>query len=44
MLEFIDNLFVLASVISLAATIILYAAYSIVQGVHNASRKLRKPQ
>ena len=44
MLELIDNLFILVSAISLVATIILYVAYSIVQGVHNASRKLRKPQ
>ena len=44
MFEFIDNLFILASIISIVATAVLYAVYSIVQGVENASRKLRKPQ
>ena len=36
MYEFIDNLFVLTSIISLVATVVLYVAYSIVQGVKHA--------
>ena len=44
MYEFIDNLFVLTSIISLVATAVLYTAYSIVQGVKHARTKLRKPQ
>ena len=43
-LDFIDNIYSFLFMLSIVATLIFYIAYNIVQGVHNARNKLRKPQ
>lgn len=43
MFELIDNLFVLAALLSIVATALIYTLHLLAQGVKYVSRKLRKP-